>query len=145
MQLKSSSEASGFTVRPMRAEDRARYGEFLARIDPRELGFRFGARDLDVPPSSSHGRFTLMVNTGRHSSRLERSTRRHGRSSVTFERAWIRTLTARAEFAILARSDLQGRGLGRVLLQNLSDDRGPGRGRERTVADRRTPEIARSA
>jgi acetyltransferase len=104
------------TVRPMRVDDTALHHEFIARLEPGDLRFRFGDRISEVPRS-----------------RLPVKTRVDHETETTFV-ATIRTVTGncaiagevriqedvdgtRAEFAIAVRSDLQRQRLGRILLE----------------------------
>jgi len=103
-------------LRPMWTDDAPLHQEFIARLKPDDLRFRFGSRVNEVPHSQVH-----------------RMTRVHHEREATFV-AIMRAATgsckiagevrvhedidgARAEFAIAVRSDLQRQRLGRILLQ----------------------------
>lgn len=104
-------------LRPLRADDAAGYRDFIARINPCDLRLRFGG-DVDAfqrPPfarlaaAEDHVALVATVIDG---SRFE---------IVGDARARIdpHPYGASAEFGIVIRSDLQGLGLGRALLERL--------------------------
>jgi len=109
------------TLRPIRADDEAKHDEFLARVDPRDLRFRFG-REIDEVPRRELARMT-QVDCERERAFVATIPRaRHGSEIIGEVRARADVDGGRSEFAIIVRSDFQRQGLGRVLLEKLIHD-----------------------
>lgn len=108
------------TLRPLRAEDGALHDEFLARVDARDIRFRFG-REIGELPRSELARMTEI--DGEVEIALVATTLRdEGGWEILGEvraRADPDPYSSRSEFAIVVRSDFQRLGLGRALLEKL--------------------------
>ena len=105
-------------LRPMRDDDAAMHDEFIARLGLDDLRFRFGNRIDDVPHPERH--HMTKVDHEREKTFIATIQAVNGACEIVGE---VRTREdadgARAEFAIAVRSDLQGQGLGRALLEKL--------------------------
>ena len=103
-------------LREIRADDAPLHDEFIARLDPKDLRFRFGSRIVEVPRSRVHS-----ITAVDHESEITfvaTTQSAKGTCSIVGEvRVQEDVDGARAEFAIAVRSDLQGQGLGRALLE----------------------------
>jgi acetyltransferase len=118
--LEELSELAGaeVTLRPIRADDLDMHDAFIASLDPQDLRFRFGggirdmqSSELDRVANVDHERETIIVAT---------MQRDGGPCEIIGEvRAREDAHGERAEFAIVVRSDLQKRGLGRLLLDKV--------------------------
>ncbi len=105
-------------LRQMHPDDASRYAEFLARVDEKDLRLRFG-RDSQTLRADPLGGLTrrgddLVVIA---------TVVRDGADEEIVGDARARTdphpYDRSAEFAIIVRSDLQGRGLGSAMLETL--------------------------
>ncbi len=106
------------TLRPIRGEDEVQHDEFLARVDPNDLRFRFG-REMGGVPRSELARMTE-IDYEREMAFIATVPRAEGGWETLGEvRALADPYGARSEFAIVVRTDLQRMGLGRVLLEKL--------------------------
>ncbi|MBL0143728.1 MAG: bifunctional acetate--CoA ligase family protein/GNAT family N-acetyltransferase [Betaproteobacteria bacterium] len=107
-----------FLLRPIRPEDARLYAEFIARTDSPDILFRFftlirqlPARDLARYTQIDYDRDMAFVAVD--------CVSRDGGQIVGEVRAFRYPDSATAEFAILVRSDMKQRGLGRALLQKM--------------------------
>ena len=115
-ELEESNTASGTPVllRPIRPEDEARLKQLIAQCRPEDIYFRFftAVREL---PHSQLARFT-QIDYDR-----EMAFVAIGAESELLGK--VRTITdpdnEEAEFGILVRSDMQGKGLGHALLEKM--------------------------
>ena len=119
-ELEEPIEVAGQPVllRPIRGEDGAEHEEFLSRIDPEDLRFRFGGKFRQLPQSElarmtqiDYEREMAFIAT------LRRDNRRP--ETIGEARVSVDPDGTRAELAIVVRSDFQGRGLGRVLAEKM--------------------------
>jgi len=105
-------------LRPIRPEDEPAHREFVSRLNPADLRFRFFGMVREMPHSQM-ARFT-QIDYDREMAFIA-IDRRSGERSLTI--GVVRTVTdpdnRRAEFAIVVRSDLQRRGLGTALMQKI--------------------------
>lgn len=103
-------------VRHMRANDAPLHQEFIARLKPDHLRFRFGSRVDEVPHSKLHS--MTRVDHEREATFVATMPTTNGNCKIIGEvRVQDDVDGAHAEFAIAVRSDLQRRGLGRILLE----------------------------
>jgi acetyltransferase len=115
------------TLRPVRADDRAYYEDFLVGVNPVDLRLRFGGR-LAESPRGLAARLAG-VDREREIAIVATLSSRDGRFEIVGDaRAHAEDYAAHSEFAMLVRSDLQRLGLGSALLEKLI-----GRCRERDV------------
>lgn len=101
-------------LRPIRPEDEPQHREFFSRLDPEDVRFRF-FRVLRTLQKSEFARLT-QIDYDREMAFI--ATRRNAQSqpeTVVVVRAIADPDNARAEFAIIVRSDLKGHGLGSPL------------------------------
>ena len=105
-------------LRPIRPEDEPEHRVLLDRVSPDDLRFRFFA----VMRQFGHAelvRFT-QIDYDREMAFIASSLEKHGeRETLGVVRAISDPDNERAEFAILVRSDLKGKGLGRILMDKL--------------------------
>ena len=119
-ELEASIELAGerLLVRPIRGEDGAEHDAFLGGIDPESLRFRFG-REVRSLPRSELARMT-QIDYEREMAFIATIVRGDGRRETVGEvRMSAEPDGARAEFAIVVRSDFQGKGLGRALVEKM--------------------------
>jgi acetyltransferase len=105
-------------LRPIRPEDRARHEAFLARIVPDDLHARF-FRAVHELPASELARYT-QIDYEREMAFIAVADDERGEpETLGVVRAHADPDNIQAEFAIIVRSDLKGRGLGAALLTKL--------------------------
>lgn len=102
-------------VRPVRPDDEALYETFFARVTPDDMHMRF----FTARPDRSH-RFVAGLTQIDYAREMALVALSEGNGELL----GVARLAAdpdytRAEFAVLVRSDLKGRGLGWLLMQNL--------------------------
>jgi acetyltransferase len=109
--------AERFLLRPMRLEDSRAYSDFIAGIDHSDLRRRFGqsasdSPDLERDDSIDYDRgdmaFIAIRLSGPDTGEIVGEVRAHRYPDA-----------AAAEVAIIVRSDMRGRGLGRALLEKM--------------------------
>jgi acetyltransferase len=105
-------------LRPIRPEDEPQHARFLARVDPEDLRLRF----FTVVRAFSHSqlaRFT-QIDYDREMAFIAASRDDGGdEETLGVARAIADPDRTRAEFAILVRSDMKGRGLGALLMKKM--------------------------
>ncbi|MDX1650256.1 MAG: GNAT family N-acetyltransferase, partial [Myxococcota bacterium] len=103
-------------LRPIRPEDEPAHLAFFRRLDPDDVRFRFFGVVREMPHSQL-ARYT-QIDYDREMAFVAEATGPGGRPETL---GVVRTIEDadrdRAEFAIVVRSDLKGRGLGRVLME----------------------------
>ncbi|MCP5365699.1 MAG: GNAT family N-acetyltransferase [Hyphomicrobiales bacterium] len=106
------------TLRPIRPEDAPQHTEFFARLTPEDVRYRF-FRMLRRLAQSELSRFT-QIDYDREMAFIATRNDEQGRPETL---GVVRVVTdpdkLRAEFAILLRSDLKRRGLGRLLMEKM--------------------------
>lgn len=102
-----------FRVRPLRAADHRAYRAFGARLDPDDLRLRF-ARPVKLDSPVLHAQFRDIDHD-----RVEVFAAFDAAGAILGVARFVRTSPASAEIALIVRSDLKRRGLGRVLLDRL--------------------------
>jgi len=118
-ELEESIELAGqrLMVRPIRGEDSAEHDAFMGGIDPEDLRLRFG-REVRQLPRSELARMT-QIDYEREMAFIA-TVAREGRSETVGEvRMSAEPDGARAEFAIVVRSDFQGKGLAHTLMDKM--------------------------
>jgi acyl-CoA synthetase (NDP forming)/ribosomal protein S18 acetylase RimI-like enzyme len=107
-------------LRPIRPEDAPQHVEFFARLDPDDVRLRFFSAMRELQPSQlarltqiDYDRAMAFIATRRDSDGKP--------ETLGVVRAIADPDNQQAEFAILVRSDLKGRGLGAILFQKLID------------------------
>ena len=115
-------------VRPIRPEDEPRHREFLGRVAPEDLHFRFFNARREFAHSEL-ARFS-QIDYDREMAFIATVQNDTGaQETLGVVRAIADPNNAIAEFAILVRSDLKGKGLGRALMKKIiryCRDRGTG-------------------
>jgi len=105
-------------VRPIRPEDAPAHREFIARITPDDLRFRFLGVTRDVPPSEM-ARLT-QIDYDREMAFIAIAPNASGEDETL---AVVRTVgnpdNTKADFAVMVRSDLKRSGLGSALMQKM--------------------------
>jgi acetyltransferase len=120
IELEEAAEWGGraLLLRPIRPEDAARHRQFLAQIAPRDLYTRFftGIREL---PEKDLAHLT-QIDYDREMAFLAVGRDPAGAEEILgVARACADPDNHAAEFAVLVRSDLKGRGLGKLLMRKL--------------------------
>lgn len=110
--------ADPFLLRPLRPEDGGAYSDFIARMDEQDLQHRFmpggtatERRDL--------ARYTQIDRNREMAFVAIRQRGRAGGEIVGEVRAYRFPAGATVELAIIVRSDMKGRGLGRALMEKM--------------------------
>ncbi|MCC6611709.1 MAG: bifunctional acetate--CoA ligase family protein/GNAT family N-acetyltransferase [Burkholderiales bacterium] len=105
-------------LRPIRGEDSAEHDAFIGGVDPGDLRLRFG-REVRQLPRSELARLT-QIDYEREMAFIATVARAEGGSETVGEvRMSAEPDGIRAEFAIVVRSDFQGKGLGRALMEKM--------------------------
>ena len=105
-------------VRPIRPEDEAEHYAFLSKLSPEDIRFRFFGQVGQLP----HSQMARLTQTDfdREMALTATAASPDGKPETL---AVVRTITdpdnERCEFAIVIRSDLKGRGLGRTMLEKM--------------------------
>jgi len=119
-ELEESVVFGGRTIllRPIRPEDFDQHRRFLARIDPEDLRMRFFAAVREL--SERDLAHLTQIDYAREMAFIAAATAGDGSAeTLGVVRASADPENLQAEFAVLVRSDLKGRGLGHVLLEKL--------------------------
>jgi acetyltransferase len=107
-------------VRPIKPEDAPQHIEFFNSLDPVDVHYRMFMMMRELRPSQL-ARFT-QIDYDREMAFIATSKLPDGRwQTLAVARAVADPDNVRAEFAIIVRSDLKGRGLGPILLRKLID------------------------
>jgi len=107
-------------VRPIKPEDGPQHIEFFNSLDPVDIHYRMFMMVRELRPSQL-ARFT-QIDYDREMAFIATRKLEDGRwQTLAVARAVADTDNERAEFAIIVRSDLKGRGLGPILLNKLID------------------------
>ncbi len=104
-------------LRPVRPEDEAAHRELFAKLHPDDIRFRFFGL-LREPVDSELARFT-QIDYEREMAFI--ATRKDEPETLGVVRVATDPDNFTAEFAVVVRSDLKGKGLGSILLQKLID------------------------
>ena len=104
-------------LRPIRPEDELAHRELLTRINPQDVRFRFfgAVKELE---HSQLARYT-QIDYAREMAFIAVSVSEQGGGTLGVVRAVCDPDNERAEFAIVVRSNMKGRGLGAKLLDKL--------------------------
>ena len=109
--------AAHFLLRPLRPEDGRAYSDFIARMDEQDLQHRF------VPGGTATqrdlGRYTQIDRNREMAFVAVRQRRRASGEIVGEVRAYHYPAGATVELAIIVRSYMKGRGLGRALMEKM--------------------------
>lgn len=116
-------------LRPIRPEDEARHRDFLEAVAPADLRMRF----FQAPHRLSHDELARLtqIDYDREMAFIAVDAAQH---TLGVGRLVRDPDNIEAEFALLVRSDLQRRGLGRLLMQTLLDH-AAAQGTQRVVGD----------
>jgi acetyltransferase len=111
-------EGQPLLLRPIRPEDFAQQREFLRQVTPEDMHSRFFQTVLELPDSElAH---LTQIDYERAMAFIAEVRSNEGeRATLGVARAHTDPDNEHAEFAILVRSDLKGRGLGSLLLEKL--------------------------
>jgi acetyltransferase len=121
----------GIVVRPIRPEDEAQHRAFVEQIAPGDLRLRFFYSRMELPRSEL-ARLT-QIDYAREMAFVAVRRRADGREeTIGVVRAVADPDNIEAEFALIVRSDLKHRGLGRLLLEKMVSYLA-GRGTQRIV------------
>lgn len=104
-------------LRPIRPEDGQAHQKFFATLDPEDVRYRFFVRMREILPSQL-ARFT-QIDYDREMAFIATCKDNGGETTLGVVRAICDPDRVRAEFAIIVRSDLKGKGLGSVLMEKL--------------------------
>jgi acetyltransferase len=105
-------------LRPIRPEDEAQQREFMSRIEPEDLRLRFFSSRRDLPRSELAR--LVQIDYAREMAFVALAQAPDGTTeTLGAVHALADPDNIEAEFAIIVRSDLKGRGLGHLLLDKL--------------------------
>jgi acetyltransferase len=111
-------EHAPLLVRPIRPEDEPLHRAFLARLAPDDMRLRFFSARRELPRSELAR--LVQIDYAREMAFLAQRTGDDGLTeTLGVARAVGDPDNVEAEFAVVVRSDLKGRGLGRLLMQRL--------------------------
>ncbi len=106
--------------RPIRPEDVPQHHEFISKLTPEDIHFRFFGHVRELPHSQM-ARFT-QIDYDREMAFIATAKKRGGKpETLGVVRVVSDPDNVRAEFAIVVRSDLKGQGLGKALLVKMID------------------------
>lgn len=109
-------EGQAVVLRPIRPEDEPAHREFFEHLQDEDIRFRFFGV-MKVLEHSQLARYT-QIDYNREMAFIATETA-EGERTLGAVRAVTDPDRLRAEFAIIVRSDIKGRGLGRILLEKL--------------------------
>lgn len=105
-------------VRPIRPEDEAQHRRFIEALDPEDIRMRIFSTRRELPHSEL-ARLT-QIDYDREMAFIAEGTDAEGRAETLGVARSVRDPdNIEAEFAVIVRSDLKGRGLGRLLFEQL--------------------------
>jgi len=107
------------TLRPIRPEDEAQHRQFIEHLSPEDVRMRVFTTRRDLPRSEL-ARLTQIDYAREMAFIAERATADGRRETLGTVRAVSDPDNVEAEFAIVVRSDLHGRGLGRMLMDKIA-------------------------
>lgn len=107
-------------LRPIRPEDEPQHRAFVAALSPEDLRLRFFQSRRELP-ASEMARLTQIDYAREMAFIAERPAATGGRETLGVARAVADPDNVEAEFAVVVRTDLKHRGLGRLLLDALVD------------------------
>ena len=113
-----SWQGASLTLRPIRPEDEPQHRRFIERLDPEDVRLRVFAPRRELPRSEL-ARLTQIDYSREMAFVAERLATDGQPETIGTVRAVSDPDGVQTEFAIVVRSDLKGRGLGRVLLDKL--------------------------
>lgn len=106
------------TVRPIRPEDEPNHHVFISKLTPEDIRFRFFGLVHELPHTEM-ARLT-QIDYDREMAFIATMADEHGQQETV---GVVRTVTdpnnERTEYAIVVRSDLKGKGLGRALMEKM--------------------------
>ncbi|MEQ8733352.1 MAG: bifunctional acetate--CoA ligase family protein/GNAT family N-acetyltransferase [Rhodospirillaceae bacterium] len=105
-------------LRPIRPEDEPSHSVFFKKLSPEDISFRFFGAIREMPHSQL-ARFTQIDYDREMAFVAVRKTDSDISETLGVARAVTDPNNETAEFAIVVRSDLSGRGLGKILLEKL--------------------------
>jgi acetyltransferase len=105
-------------VRPIRPEDEPQHRAFVAGLQPEDLRLRFFSVRRELPRSEL-ARLTQIDYAREMAFIAVRASPGGGKETLGVVRAVIDPDNVDAEFAVIVRSDLKGRGLGRLLMRKM--------------------------
>jgi acetyltransferase len=106
------------TVRPIRPEDERQHRQFIEQLSPEDVRMRVFTTRRELPRSEL-ARLTQIDYAREMAFIAERHTANGDMETIGTVRAIADPDNVEAEFAIVVRSDLKGRGLGRLLLDKI--------------------------
>jgi acetyltransferase len=104
-------------IRPVRPDDEGLYPAFFKKIEPEDMRLRF----FTAAPNLTHADFARMTQIDYVRSMAFVAIERHGEALLGVIRIHADPDHERAEFAVLVRSDLKGKGIGWALMQTVVD------------------------
>lgn len=114
------SSGEDIVIRPIKPEDEPSHHDFIARVEPQDLYYRFMhyVREID---HENLARFTQIDYDREMAFIVKLGKLDNQGDTIGVIRANFDANNINAEFAILVRSDYQRNGLGRVLMQKMID------------------------
>lgn len=119
LERRVDSSFGPLVLRPIRPEDAPAHQAFFHALTPEDVHFRMFGLMRELPPAQL-ARFT-QIDYAREMAFIATRRSEQGDETLGVARASIDPDNTVAEFAIVVRSDLKGRGLGRLLMDCLLD------------------------
>ncbi|HEY0586856.1 MAG TPA: bifunctional acetate--CoA ligase family protein/GNAT family N-acetyltransferase [Pseudoduganella sp.] len=110
-------EGSALQLRPIRPEDAPQHSAFFAALTPEDVRFRMFAQMQSLPPAQL-ARWT-QIDYDREMAIIATRMGASGPETLGVARTVSDPDNIRAEFAVVVRSDLKGRGLGALLMEKM--------------------------
>ncbi len=110
-------EGSPLLLRPIRPEDAPQHAAFFAALTPEDVRFRMFAQLQSLPPAQL-ARWT-QIDYDREMAFIATRPGVNGPETLGVARAVADPDNISAEFAVVVRSDLKGRGLGALLMEKM--------------------------
>ncbi|MCG3136807.1 MAG: Protein lysine acetyltransferase Pat [Phycisphaerae bacterium] len=104
-------------IRPIRPEDQPAHAEFISRLLPEDLRFRFLGVIRDVPTSEMAR--LVQIDYDREMAFIATTSDTTSPQTLAVVRTMTQSDNSRADFAVMVRSDLKHLGLGQLMMEKI--------------------------